>query len=302
MQIIGIGDQLGALDRKEKSLYNQRLEVGRIADRKKKHADELPWYPDAPAEPISAAELIQRQQTILAKNIENQRNRQMLEQLKEHKKKLSREIDELELRKKALVNEFTKVTGNITKAESAAVNWQDESTAELEQDIANIDAINTKVRANADKKRVQEEADELGGQYTDLSEQIKDVQDKRMALLDAADMPLPDLSIDNGELTYKGQKWDCMSSSEQLQVATVIIRKLNPDCGFVLMDKLEQMDAETLQDFGKWLETEGLQVIATRVGTDDTCSIIIEDGYVKHEAQPQATEDTPAPKWTPGTF
>lgn len=302
LKIIGIGDQLGALDRKEKSLYNQRLEVGRIADRKKKHADELPWYPDAPAEPISAAELIQRQQTILAKNIENQRNRQMLEQLKEYKEKLSREIDELELRKKALVNEFTKVTGNITKAESAAVNWQDESTAELEQDIANIDAINTKVRANADKKRVQEEADELGGQYTDLSEQIKDVQDKRMALLDAADMPLPDLSVDNGELTYKGQKWDCMSSSEQLQVATAIIRKLNPDCGFVLMDKLEQMDPETLRDFGAWLEQEGLQVIATRVGTDDTCSIIIEDGYVKHEAQPQATEEAPAPKWTPGTF
>lgn len=305
LQIIGIGDQLGALDREEKSLYNQRLEVGRIADRKKKHADELPWYPDAPAEPISAAELIQRQQTILAKNIENQRNRQMLEQLKEHKEKLSREIDELELRKKALVNEFTKVTGNITKAESAAVNWQDESTAELEQDIANIDAINTKVRANADKKRVQEEADELGRQYTDLSEQIKDVQDKRMALLDAADMPLPDLSVDNGELTYKGQKWDCMSSSEQLQVATAIIRKLNPDCGFVLMDKLEQMDPETLAAFGQWLDGEGLQVIATRVGTDDTCSIIIEDGYIKEDRPqeaPQPETKAETPKWTPGTF
>ena len=302
LQIIGIGDQLGTLDREEKSLYNQRLEVGRIADRKKKHADELPWYPDAPAEPISAAELIQRQQAILAKNIENQRNRQMLERLKEHKQNLSQKIDELELQKKALVNEFTEITNNITKAEAASVNWQDESTAELEQDIANIDAINTKVRANAEKQRVQDEADELGGQYADLSNQIQDVQKKRLALLDAADMPLPELTVADGELSYKGQKWDCMSSSEQLQVATAIIRKLNPDCGFVLMDKLEQMDAETLRDFGQWLEAEGLQVIATRVGTDDTCSIIIEDGYVKHEAQLQATEEAPAPKWTPGTF
>lgn len=302
LQIIGIGDQLGTLDREEKSLYNQRLEVGRIADRKKKHADELPWYPDAPAEPISAAELIQRQQAILAKNIENQRNRQMLERLKEHKKNLSQKIDELELQKKALVNEFTEITDNITKAEAASVNWQDESTAELEQDIANIDAMNTKVRANAEKQRVQDEADELGGQYADLSSQIQEVQKKRLALLDTADMPLPELTVADGELSYKGQKWDCMSSSEQLQVATAIIRKLNPDCGFVLMDKLEQMDTETLRDFGKWLETEGLQVIATRVGTDDTCSIIIEDGYVKHEAQQQATEEAPAPKWTPGTF
>lgn len=258
LQIIGIGDQLGTLDREEKSLYNQRLEVGRIADRKKKHADELPWYPDAPAEPISAAELIQRQQAILAKNIENQRNRQMLERLKEHKKNLSQKIDELELQKKALVNEFTEITDNITKAEAASVNWQDESTAELEQDIANIDAMNTKVRANAEKQRVQDEADELGGQYADLSSQIQEVQKKRLALLDTADMPLPELTVADGELSYKGQKWDCMSSSEQLQVATAIIRKLNPDCGFVLMDKLEQMDTETLRDFGKWLETEGL--------------------------------------------
>lgn len=304
LQIIGIGDQLSTLDREEKSLYNQRLEVGRIADRKKKHADELPWYPDAPAETISAAELIQRQQAILAKNIENQRNRQMLERLKEHKEKLSQEIDELELKKKALVNEFTEITNNITKAEMAAVNWQDKSTAELEQNIANVDAINTKIRANAEKQRVQAEADELGGQYADLSNQIQDVQKKRLALLDAADMPLPELTVTDGELAYKGQKWDCMSGSEQLQVATAIIRKLNPDCGFVLMDKLEQMDAETLRDFGTWLEKEGLQVIATRVGTDDTCSIIIEDGYVKHESQPQETKETeaPAPKWTPGTF
>lgn len=304
LQIIGVGDQLAILDKQEKSLYNQRLEVGRIADRKKKHAGELPWYPDAPTEPVSAAELINRQQAILAKNIENQKNRQMLERLKIQQAKIDERLNELESEKKALINELTAVTSDINGAEAASANWQDESTAEIEEDIANIDAINTKVRANAEKQRVQAEADELSGQYTDLSEQIKDIQDKRMALLDAADMPLPDLSVDDGELTYKGQKWDCMSGSEQLQVATAIIRKLNPDCGFVLMDKLEQMDPETLRAFGAWLEKEGLQVIATRVGTDDTCSIIIEDGYVKHEAQPQTTEkeEAPTPKWTPGTF
>ena len=304
LQIIGVGDQLAILDKQEKSLYNQRLEVGRIADRKKKHAGELPWYPDAPTEPVSAAELINRQQAILAKNIENQKNRQMLERLKIQQGKIDERLNELESEKKALINELTAVTADINSAETASANWQDESTAEIEADIANIDTINTKVRANAEKQRVQAEADELGGQYTDLSEQIKAVQDKRMALLDAADMPLPDLSVDDGELTYKGQKWDCMSGSEQLQVATAIIRKLNPDCGFVLMDKLEQMDPETLRDFGAWLEKENLQVIATRVGTDDTCSIIIEDGYVKHEAQPQSTEkeEKLAPKWTPGTF
>ena len=45
-----------------------------------------------------------------------------------------------------------------------------------------------------------------------------------------------------------------MSGSEQLRVATAIVRKLNPDCGFVLIDKLEQMDIETMNEFGTWLE------------------------------------------------
>ena len=70
-----------------------------------------------------------------------------------------------------------------------------------------------------------------------------------------------------------------MSGSQQLQVATAIVRKLKPECGFVLIDKLEQMDQLTLQEFGAWLEQEGLQAIATRVSTGDECSILIEDGY-----------------------
>lgn len=305
LQIIGVGDQLAVLDRQEKSLYNQRLEVGRIADRKKKHAEELVWYPDAPAEPVSASDLIKRQQAILAKNADNQRKRDMLESLKDQQTRIDVELDKLEAKKKALINERIAVTADINSAETASANWQDESTAELEQDIANIDAINTKVRANAEKNRVQAEADELAGQYGDLTQQIESVKEQRMKLLDSADMPLPELSVQDGELTYNGQKWDCMSGAEQLQVATAIVRKLNPDCGFVLMDKLEQMDPETLAAFGKWLEGEGLQVIATRVGTDDTCSIIIEDGYIKEDRPQEVTQSASkaeTPKWTPGTF
>ena len=72
-----------------------------------------------------------------------------------------------------------------------------------------------------------------------------------------------------------------MSASEQLKVATAIVRKLKPECGFVLIDKLEQMDKDTLIEFGLWLEDNELQAIATRVSTGDECSIIIEDGMVQ---------------------
>ena len=91
-----------------------------------------------------------------------------------------------------------------------------------------------------------------------------------------------------------------MSASEQLRVATAIVRRLKPECGFVLVDKLEQMDPQTLEEFGAWAESEGLQVIGTRVAVDDTCQIIIEDGRVAGgpaPAEPGAAAGAAAGKW-----
>ena len=93
-----------------------------------------------------------------------------------------------------------------------------------------------------------------------------------------------------------------------LQVATAIVRKLNPQCGFVLLDKLEQMDLDTLNEFGHWLEAEGLQAIATRVSKGEECQIIIEDGYavkndtLTHDPEGINEKAQAAPAWAPGKF
>ena len=166
-------------------------------------------------------------------------------------------------------------------ARTDALELQDESTAELEANIAQIDEINAKVRANLDRAKAVEDASAYTKQYNDLTGQIEAVRGEKRALLDGAELPLPGLGVENGALTYNGQAWDCMSSSEQLRVATAIVRRLNPECGFVLMDKLEAMDAQTMREFGAWLEAEGLQVIATRVtSSGEDCTLIIEDGVV----------------------
>ncbi|MFR3293822.1 MAG: AAA family ATPase [[Clostridium] innocuum] len=81
LQIIGVGDQLHALELKETEIYNERHAVGREADRKKKFAEEQPYYPDAPKDVISVSELIQQQQEILAKNGENARKRQKADEI-----------------------------------------------------------------------------------------------------------------------------------------------------------------------------------------------------------------------------
>lgn len=304
LKIIGVGDQLEDLDKKEKELYNSRLSIGQIADRKKKFADEQPYYPDAPKELISPSELIRQQQEILARNGENQRKRERLNEITMNKHRvfddigrLDEQIATLQKQKKQLTEEYNQAVRDEETAQKTVLELQDESTAELEASLANIEEINRKVRANMDKDKAEDDALDYKNQYNALTAEIDKTRQAKTALLQAAELPLPELSVKDGELIYKGQQWDNMSGSDRLKVSTAIVRKLNPKCGFVLLDKLEQMDLNTLQEFGQWLEQEGLQAIATRVSTGGECSIIIEDGYVKEP------DPAPQPKtWKEGTF
>lgn len=291
LQIIGVGDKLHELEQKEQELYNRRRTIGQIADQKKKFAKEMPYYPDAPKEPISISELLRQQQEILARNGENQRKREDLRNLEIQAANIQRQIDEL-LAKQAII------LADLEIAKKSALDLHDESTEELENNIRNIEEINIKVRVNLDKEKAEEDAQDYANQYAMLSVQIDEIRQAKTDLLKNADLPLPGLSVVDGELTYNGFKWDNMSGSDQLKVSTAIVRKLNPKCGFVLLDKLEQMDLDTLREFGQWLEQEGLQAIATRVSTGPECSIIISDGYVVGEEEPVQSP----PTWKAGEF
>ena len=297
LQIIGVGEKLWELDRKEEQLYNERRTIGQIADQKKKYAAEQPQYPEAPNELVSIADLIHEQQEILARNGENAKKRQNRENIvnslhlsEARLKQLKEQLAQEEATHESLMSDYIAANKSIE-------DLVDESTEEIEESIANIEEINRKVRANLDKEKAEEDAKQYKSQYDKLSVEIQDVRDERTSLLDSADLPLPGLSVEDGELVFEGQKWDNMSGSQQLRVATAIVRKLKPECGFVLLDKLEQMDIPTLTEFGKWLESEGLQAIATRVSSGEECQIIIEDGYVVSDTVTPFQDTEPTNSW-----
>ena len=306
LKIIGVGDQLTALEFKEKQLYNQRLAIGRIADQKAKFAKEMPFYDGVPEKPVSAMELIQRQQAILARNGENQRKRDQLQEITrakelafENASRLEEQIRQLMQQKEAALQKYAEAQADEATAFKTVAELQDESTAEIEQDLRNIEAINIKVRANLDREKAEEEAANYSGQYETMTAELEQTRKQKYDLLNGAQLPLEGLSVEDGELTYYGRKWDAMSSSDQLRVSTAIVRAVNPKCGFVLLDKLEQMDLHTLDEFGAWLREQGLQAIATRVSTGGECSVIIEDGCSETEPLPPV----PAKKsWKDGVF
>lgn len=318
LQTLGIDDELAKIDGEIKGTYQDRQLAGRDAKAKRAHADKLPHHDDAPEEPVSVSELVAQQQDILARNGENQRKRA-------HAAELARAAEQAQNAKNmalervaALKNQLEQAQKDASAAQDKALKAQedastaamtteqltDESTAEIETNIAEIEQTNAMVRENQLKVQAAQDAVAAEKEYTELDGKLETLRSQRRALLDGAPLPLPDLSIDEeGRLTYLGHTWGDMSSSEQLRVATAIVRATKPTCGFVLLDKLEQMDTQTLEEFGAWAQSEGLQVIGTRVATDDSCTVVIEDGRVAGQAampsaptktKPEPKEDKPA--------
>jgi energy-coupling factor transporter ATP-binding protein EcfA2 len=272
LAVVGVGARLSELEAEEAKLYSRRTEIGRIAEQKRHAADEMEMYPDAPDEIVSALELIQRQQDILARNADRQR-------LVSEKNKLNDLIMSLDEQIQALEKRLREAKENYRIADRSPNEMKLESTEELERDIADVDETNRKARANLARAKALDEAEQYRAEHEARTAEIEQIRADKLALLSGADLPLRELGVEDGELTYRGYRWDNLSGSEQLKVAVAIVRKLNPECGFVLLDKLEQMDPDTLAEFGAWLEQEDLQAIATRVSTGDECRIIIEDGY-----------------------
>lgn len=301
LRIIGVEEELRALDAQEKELYTERLGVGRVADQKQKYVKGLICFPDTPDEEVSVSALIKEQQDILARNGEKQRKRELSATLTRQKELESQRVEDLRRQLQEAETRYKTTCENCEAARKDALDLYDESTAELEESIRSAEEINKRVRANQEFRRAAAEAKAYSGQYEELNEKIEAVRGQKRALLENANLPLPGLSVENGELVYQGKAWDCMSGSDQLKVSAAIVRALKPECGFLLMDKLEQMDTETLREFGAWMEEQGLQGIATRVSSSDSdCTILIEDGYVK--GADAAPTEPPRTQWKAGEF
>lgn len=356
LETLGIKKQLTELDDREKCLYDERTEIGRVALSLDKHAKEMDFFDDAPAAEISATTIIEKQQKAVEINNRNAEFRRNLDARKNELAQWTRQLAEFdeetpkleaefELKKKSVHDGYSeKLNSNnqriaqmeaeikriqqengeiMARAEQSRLAMEKEEAqrresrnqkrqngisgieaakktiADMEiqreflpddvdlsifqRDIENLESENAKFRANQAHGIASAEAKGKQNEYDEYTGNIEEVRRERMALLSSVKMPLPGLTVKDAELYYNGQRWDGMSGSERLIVGASIARAVNPSCGFVLMDKLEQMDLDTLSEFGAWAIRENLQIIATRVSKGEECSFIIEDGMVVSE-------------------
>lgn len=297
-----LASKLQSLDVKIAELYDQRTITGRDQLQKQKYADELLWHEDAPDKPLSGAEMTDKLKAALGVNARNDEIRRNAAKYADDVRRKIEEVKSAEDRvgelKKMLADAERSLRQKMLEQQTAESAYKeatakteslvDTDTSEIEKEMEQIDIINSKVRDNQNKLMAKEQAQKLGEDYNSLTAEIEELRQKRIDILRESNMPLEGISIDEeGRLTYKGNRWDCMATSEQYRVATALSAAIKPSCKFVLLDRLESLDRIELMKFDLWLKTQGLQGIATRVSEGKECHIIIENGVVAASEKPK---------------
>ena len=295
LEIIGVENQLEALDKREASLTQSRLAAGQSARQSKAAAEAMAWFPDAPTEYVNITELADLQRLAIEHNADNKTTIMYFNREVGALENLEDRIAEARSRLQELERQHEEAKAKVERLSKEISALEDIDVTQYSAQIESAEEINEQIRSNEMRALAFKNAEELENKWKQLDSDVQAVRDERMALLKSVSMPLDGLTVEDGLLVYKGHTWGDMSGSEQLRVATAIVRKLKPACGFVLIDKLEQFDTQTLAEFGQWCESEDLQIIGTRVSTGDECSIIIEDGLVVQDNL--KTEDAEPEQW-----
>lgn len=301
LRIIGV--DLTPFEERHAKLYSEREGIGRLRDRAKHHAEAMPYNEAVGSELLTPSDIMAELEVKVGKNAKNREIRTKVEAFRanivrqEMRVKdaglsiadLESRLEEARREHDTRLTDLKRMQSDLAEATKAAAAVQDEDVTALKDRLAQIESTNAEVRKNLDREKSLAEAEGYAEEYRALSGQIEANQAEQRALLEGAAMPLDGLSVEAGVLTYAGKAWDCMGDADRLRVATSIVRKVNPSCGFVLLDGLERMDMDTLRGFGAWLKEQGLQVLGTKVSSGPECSIIIEDGVVaavQEEAEP----------------
>jgi len=274
---LGIGEQLETLETKIKRCFDERTDLSREVKRKLQLFEAIQTFPEAPEKKLNVVEL---SADLRAKEKENEAADKAVErmsELREDAKAARAEVIRLEA-------EIVKMKSEHDELDEAHKAFTAHDLSALEAQMQKADAINAQIDSNAKSKAADAEYKVSKKQETKLSDSINEAREQLAVLISSIKMPLEELEVVEGDLVFKGQRWDCMSGSQRLIVATAISRAFKPECGFVLVDELEQMDWKTIEQFDSWAVSQGIQVIGAMVCDDDKSGdnvIIISNGEVK---------------------
>ncbi len=285
-----LGLDFAAQDARAAQAFQERTAANRDAKALAARLAALPEHPDAPSAPVAVGPLAAALQEAQQRNAANDQQRR---EARVHRDLLAEAKQELqEMRRRLALQE------NMVRAEEARQEALDAAVAALQdidpqplaEQLAQVDEINAKVRANQQRAEVAVALQEVQARSEGLSAEIDALAKAKAEALAAASMPIPGLGLGPDGVTLGELPLDQASAAEQLRVSVAIGLAMNPRLRVLLIRDASLLDSDSLRLVGEMAQAAGAQVWLERVEQDAATTVLIEDGQVAQEvaaSQPQ---------------
>ncbi|MFP5223139.1 MAG: AAA family ATPase [Acidobacteriota bacterium] len=283
-----VGLDFAALDAQRKALYDERTLINRDAKAAWAGVEGTPFYEGVPEVETSASELMtelkRRQEVNAGIDVRFKNYGELTAQIKrgvDHIAGLEAQIAQLQKQLDESRTYKASLERQATTEHAALQSIVKEDEASILAQLDDIQALNGKVAANAQRRELSAKAQAMQAKAAKLTAQIENIDAQKNAQLTAAKFPVPGMSFNEDGVLLNGIPFAQASDAEKIRVSVSMGLAMNPQLKVVLIRDGSLLDHNSLAVIASMAAENGAQVWIERVGEGDECSVIIEDGQIK---------------------
>ena len=163
-----------------------------------------------------------------------------------------------------------------------------ETFSDIDEQTARAEVANTKANEaehQADLvKRFTQEATVAEAEAIRLTEAMAARKLAATAAVEKAALPIPGLSLDNGQVTLNGLPFAQASDADQLRASCAVAMRGDQKLKVIRVRDGSLLDEDSMQILAEMAADADYQVWIERVDTSGKAGIVIEDGCVKEQA------------------
>ena len=304
-RISKLGDEIDALDGRNKTDYEARTEINRKAKEARGAAARLVFPTDLPAEPIDEAQLLTEMQEVGEFNTQLEQRRARREQAqrdadtakasaqtdRDRAAELRRQADAMDRQAQEQDNHASDLQAKIDAAEALPAP---KDSAVVRAKLTEAQRVNQLISVRQSAAGFTAEAEKLESDSLAITNRMAAREDEKAKMIAAAEMPIVGLSLGDGHISYNGIPFDQASAAEQLRVSIAIAIAANPKLRVLRITDGSLLDSDAMAMLAEMADANDFQIWIERVDSSGKIGIVIEDGAVKAAAEPTSSEDAAA--------
>lgn len=289
--IVKLDVDIDAIDADNKRLFEKRTDLNRQVKTLDAQAAAITVVDGTPDTQVDISALVNELEAAGEANLSIQKEKQKVWDLqksaqsdRDGAKRLEAHAVELEVEVKSCREQAVELEKSANeKAEKVAMSEVSMpiDTAELKAKIETARAVNDQIAAKVRRNNLWDQAKCFRIGVGDVENLMSAANQKKLAAISTAKMPIEGLSFGDGQVVYNGLPLEQASSAEKLRVSVAVAMAANPKLKVIRVQDGSLLDDASMKLLADMAAASDYQVWIETVHSTSKTAVVMEDGEVK---------------------